>query len=69
MSFVLGVRSLGFVEFFLLFLGPGGCGELPYDGNFSECAEDFEFRASEGRAVISFYLLRNAMIAKVESIW
>ena len=29
-------------------------------GNFPVCAEGFELRASEGRAIISFYLLRNA---------
>jgi hypothetical protein len=29
-------------------------------GNFPACAEGFELRASEGRAIISFYLLRNA---------
>jgi hypothetical protein len=28
--------------------------------NFSVCAEGFELRASEGQAIISFYLLRNA---------
>ena len=29
-------------------------------GNFPVHAEGFELRASEGRAIISFYLLRNA---------
>ena len=29
-------------------------------GNFPVCAEGFELRASEGQAIISFYLLRNA---------
>jgi urease gamma subunit len=28
--------------------------------NFPVCAEGFELRASEGQAIISFYLLRNA---------
>ena len=56
MPFVSGVGLLGFDEFFLLSLGQGGC----MMGNFPVCAEGFELRASEGRAIISFYLLRNA---------
>jgi hypothetical protein len=35
-------------------------------GNFPVHAEGFEFRASEGRAIISFYLLRNAHDDKSE---
>ena len=33
-------------------------------GNFPMCPEGFELRASEGRAVISFHVLRNAYDGK-----
>jgi hypothetical protein len=35
-------------------------------GNFPVCGEDFELGASEGRAIISFYLMRNAHDGKGE---
>ena len=56
MPFVLGVGLLRFDVFFLLFLVGNSC----MMGNFPVCAEGFELRTSEGRAIISFYLLRNA---------
>ena len=60
MSFVLRVGSLGFDVFFLLFLDPESCGYSCMMGNFQVCAQGFELRASEGRVIICFYLLRIA---------
>ena len=60
MSFVLGVGLLGFNVCFLFSLALRVVGNSRMMHNFPVCAEGFELRASEGQAIISFYLLRNA---------
>lgn len=65
LSFVFEIGFQGFDVLFLLFLEGNPC----MVNNFPTCAEGFELRASEVREIIRFYLLRNVMMAKVESIW
>lgn len=59
LSFVLDVELSVFEMFFTLFLGP----ESMVD-NCPLCAEGVELRDSEGKVIISFYLLRNAYDVK-----
>ena len=49
-----------FVVSFLFSLTLRVVGNSHMVGNFSLCVEGFVWRASEGRAIINFYLLRNA---------
>lgn len=55
---------LGLVRFFYYSLALSFVRNLCMVGNFPVYADGFELRASEGKAIISFYLLRNAYNVK-----